>query len=127
MGQNGPLKQVLTNGKMNADAKISLKGPMYELEKAIDLANRGETIVEFGKKIQGREFDLVTPMKLIECKNINWEILNVDKINKLKSDFGGQNTIAQQLGCGFEVHSKDKIPSSLQMWLRDNNISFFEG
>ena len=127
MGQNGPLKQVLINGKMGTDTKISLKGPMYELEKAIELANRGETIVEFGKKIQTREFDIVSFSKLIECKNINWENLDINKIHTMKSTFGDQNSIAKELCLSFELHSKNLIPENFRQWLRKNTICFVEG
>ena len=138
MGQNGPLKQVLINGTMGTDTKISLKGPMYELEKAIDLTHKGEKIIEFGKTIESREFDLMTKTTLIECKNIEWKKFQLTgdqeldkKINKsicdAKSTFCTQKSIACRAGFSFEIHSKNKIPAEWENWFTEKNISFLEG
>ena len=127
MGKNGPLKQVLINGKMGTDTKISLKGPMYELEKAIELANRGEIIIEFGQKIQSREFDIITETKVIECKNWDWDKISIDQLAKLKSTLPNLNRIAASKGKKFEFYSRNQIPLSLKKWLHEKNITFFEG
>ena len=78
MGKNGPLKQVLEEAKKVTD-NPAIKGPVYELEKALELRAKGEKIVEFGKKIGQREFDIVTESKLIECKNMEWGKLSAKK------------------------------------------------
>ncbi len=127
LGENGPLRQVLINGKIEADSKMSLKGPVYEIEKALELTNRGEQIVEFGKKIKTREFDIITFSKLIECKNINWDSLDINKIGTMKSSFGDQNSIAKELGLSFEIHSKNSIPENFKQWFKKNKIHFVEG
>ena len=138
MGKNGPLKQVLTNGSNGAATKISLKGPMYELEKAIELQKKGDQIIEFGKTIGAREFDLMTKTTLIECKNIDWKKFQLTgnqeldkKINKsigdAQSTFCAQKSIALRTGLAFEIHSKNVIPIEWKNWFVEKNIIFFEG
>jgi hypothetical protein len=138
MGDNGPLRQILKRGKIGLNADSSLKGAVYELEKALELESKGEKVIEFGKKIGGREFDIITKTKALECKNISWERFQVgeslvtekqikDLINKTQSTFSQQKQFAEEFGLKFEIHSKNKIPENWKIWFSEKNINFFEG
>ena len=100
------------------------RGAAQELESALKLHELGEEITNFGLKFEGKEFDIVTKTKLIECKNIDW--LKTD-INRFKSLISQQMAIAKKLGKTFEFYSKQPIPSSLKEWLNSKGILFFEG
>ena len=86
MGQNGPLKQLLEAVMQGSDIHPALKGPMFELEEGLELESVGEKVIEFGKKIGGREFDIATKTKLIECKDIDWNHYNVQKSLTMNSN-----------------------------------------
>lgn len=138
MGENGPLRQILINGKLNSDCKSSLKGAAYELEKALELEKQGKKIIEFGKKIEGREFDIVTEHELIECKNIDWDrfVKTGDEVkdkkiddltHKTRSIFVHQKQLSETRNLNFEIHSKNKIPTNWKQWFTEKKITFFEG
>ncbi|MGB8367611.1 MAG: hypothetical protein WCD44_04595 [Candidatus Babeliales bacterium] len=131
--KNGPLKNVLECGTKGCELKGTLgtaRGAMYELEKALELMEKKETILEFGKHLKfdsvSHEFDIITNKRLIECKNINWATLTEEKLRKMKSIFGGQKTIAKGLDKIFEVHSKTSITESWKQWFTKKGIIFVE-
>lgn len=137
IGQDGPLKRILEGAK-NGVTEIGkhgmTRGAAYELEVALQLEQRGEKIMAFGRKIGGREFDIATETKLIECKNISWEKL-IDSgsdevvkasINKAKGTFGTQQKLAEDSGLQFYVYSRNKIPEYWKNWFKTKNIIFFE-
>ena len=127
MGANGTLKQILGNAKIGLNVNLSLKGMAYELEKALQLEAKGEKVFEFGKKIKAREFDIITTNKLIECKNIDWNNLDIFKIQRTIGTFCEQKAIAKQVGLAFEVHSKNLIPEYVKNLLNKKEIIFVEG
>ncbi|HEV2601040.1 MAG TPA: hypothetical protein VGT41_01960 [Candidatus Babeliales bacterium] len=107
------------------------RGAAYEIEKAYDLMQKGEEIVEIGKILIGsagrREFDIATRTKLIECKNIDWAKKVSDPGNKMGGIFGEQAKIARECGKIFEIHSKQPIPGHWKDWFNEKNIIFVEG
>ena len=60
-------------------AGANIRGSFFELESALQCKERGEAVLFISKKythpqVGTKEFDIVTPYKLIECKNCNWSI-----------------------------------------------------
>jgi hypothetical protein len=129
LGNNGPLRNVLHWGlKGNGNGHLNTaRGALYELEKALSLQKKGEPILQFGEKIGGREFDIITSKKMIECKNINWGRMNAEAIHNKQSTFMHQKTIAESKNKIFEVHSKLPISHSWKQWFEKKGIPFFEG
>lgn len=129
LAKDGPLTKILENGKAKSSVGnlATARGAGYELEKAYDLTKAGEEVLGFGQKIGGREFDIETTKKLIECKNWDWTNVSLDRIKKLKSGLPQIQKIAQARGKMFEFHSKHSIPEDLKTWLKNKNISFKEG
>jgi len=128
--KDGPLYKALEFGKKAVESAdlSTARGAMYEVEKAVQLAEMGEEIVEFGKKfnLNGvREFDIITKNKLIECKNIDW--YKMKNIFKTQGKFGHQHKIAQKFGKIFEIHSKTPIPIEWKNWFIKQGIKFVEG
>ncbi|MDR3549892.1 MAG: hypothetical protein P4L31_00625 [Candidatus Babeliales bacterium] len=129
IGKDGAITKLAENGKLGVDVgKLgTARGAAYELEAALEIEKSGRKVLEFGKKIGGREFDAVTKDALIEFKNINWEILSPKSINDMQSKFGKQLKVAQEVGMRFEVHSKGAISAEFKSWFNKHNIQFFEG
>jgi len=132
--KNGPLRNVLECGKKGCDLKGTLstaRGAMYELEKALELIKKEETVLAFGDHLKfetaSREFDIITNKRLIECKNINWKTISPEELGRRKGQFGSQLKIAKGLGKMFEVHSKCPIPDELKQWFIKKGIRFIEG
>ena len=99
---------------------------MYEVEKAMDLIEAGEEIVQLGEKIAGREFDIVTKAKLIECKNIDWAACIGKRAQTMKCNLGDWKSIAQSKGKIFELHSKKFIPKEWKDLFIKVGINFIE-
>jgi len=133
LGTNGPLRNALKFGKkIYESGKLgTARGAMYELEKALELIEQNEFILEFGKhlkfKTTSREFDIITSKRLIECKNVDWSKMAAQELATKKAQFGSQIKIAKGLGKIFEVHSKKSIPDVLKQWFRKKSIPFIEG
>jgi hypothetical protein len=102
----------------------AVKGAYYELEAAFELERTGEKIVAFGKQISGKDFDVVTLRRLIECKNIHWPRANLER---LKDQCGQLARIARDKGKIFEFWSKTPIVSQFKDWLIRKGIIFREG
>jgi len=102
------------------------RGAMYEVEKAIELIEAGEKIIHMGRKIGGREFDIVTSTKLIECKNIDWSTRVGRSAEKMKSDLGDWKRIAKDNNKIFELHSKNFIPQEWKDVFIKMGINFVE-
>lgn len=124
--KEGPITKVL-EGKGDE----SIKGFVFELQRAYELVQQGIKVIGIGIKVKGekiiREFDIITQNKLIECKNINWEKLTEDRIRDLKEQFAEQLKIAKDIGKEFEVHSKNLIPKMWKKWFEKKGIKFLEG
>ncbi len=133
LGKNGPLRNALRLGKKSCEPGElnTARGAMYELEKALELIERNELPLEFGKHLKfettSREFDIITNKKLIECKNRNWLQITGDELADMKDKFGDQIKIAKGLDKIFEVHSKRPIPDVLKQWFNKKGIRFIEG
>ncbi|MGB8367451.1 MAG: hypothetical protein WCD44_03775, partial [Candidatus Babeliales bacterium] len=134
LGKNGPLRNVLECGTKGCELKGTLgtaRGAMYELEKALELMTKEESIIAFGDHLKfettSREFDIITNKRLIECKNINWATISIAELDKKKKIFGQQIKIAKGLNKVFEIHSKWLIPDELKQWFIKKGIQFFEG
>jgi len=132
IAKDGPLRKLLDYGKVGQEANFgTARGAAYELEKAYDLTKAGEEVIEFGKKIAGkdsmREFDIVTKSKLIECKNLDWSKKVGDVAGKMKSNICEQQKIAKEIGKAFELHSKTKVPSEWRRWFESKGIRLIEG
>lgn len=126
------LKKIIENTLK--DKEHELRGALYELEKAIAITHaRKEAIKEFGKKMSkyGREIDVVTNERWIECKA--WDNFAPKKIRKLKKQVEAQKEMAyaynqlHQPLITFEVSFKNGIPTELQYWFEQNNIPFTVG
>lgn len=129
ISKDGPLTNLLKYGAGEATAGNlgTARGAAYELEKAYDLARAGEEVIEFGRKIGGRQFDIETPIKLIECKNIDWSKKVGDLAKRMQSTFAQQQQIAQAAGKTFEVHSKATVPANWRKWFERKGIILIEG
>jgi hypothetical protein len=131
--KDGPLAKALEFGKASCGPGNlnTARGAMYELEKAVELVEKGETISSLGQKLifedKFREFDIITETKLIECKNIDWLKVIGDDIGDMKGKFGQQSAIAKGLNKLFEIHSKQPIPQDWKSWFIKKGITFFEG
>ncbi len=125
ISKDGPLTRLLKCGKVNDSAGnlASARGAGYELQKAYDLAKTGEKIIGFGTKIGGREFDIETATKLIECKNWDWSKVAAN----IKDKIGQQLGIAKSVGKSFELHSKNSVPEDLARWFASKGIKVVEG
>jgi hypothetical protein len=92
------------------------RGAMYEVEKALELIESGEEIINLGLEVKGmaatREFDIVTKTK----KEV------ADAFSKLCQ----QKQIALEKGKIFEMHSRQMIPNEIKEWLCKKGINFFE-
>jgi hypothetical protein len=130
----GQKAEVLIDAKKTLEIKGRLataRGAMYEVEKTLELMEAGEEIIHLGVNIKGinatREFDIITSVKYIECKNIDWFQQTKAKIDRMCSIFAEQLKIAIEKGMIFEVHSKNPISSDMKAWFTKKSIQFFEG
>ncbi len=125
VSKDGPLTKLLECGKAESStgSLATARGAAYELEKAHDLAKAGEKIIGFGRKIGGREFDIETATKLIECKNWDWSKVAAN----IKDKIGQQLGIAKSVGKSFELHSKNSVPEDLAKWFASKGIKVVEG
>ena len=133
LGKNGPLRNALRLGKKSCEPGElnTARGAMYELEKGLELIERNEFPLEFGKHLKfesvSREFDIITSKRLIECKNRNWSKMTVQELENTKAKFGMQIKVAKGLDKVFEVHSKMSLPDMLKQFFRENGVLFVEG
>ncbi len=103
-----------------------IKGFVYELQTALKLESRGEKILEFGRKIPEGEIDILTTNRVIECKNVNWNL--VEDINNYKAIFGKQLKYARATwDKTLTVFSKNPLPQTLKNWFDKKGIEYFEG
>ncbi|MDR3550030.1 MAG: hypothetical protein P4L31_01340 [Candidatus Babeliales bacterium] len=126
VGKDGAITKLIENGKRGADAGMlgTARGAAYELEAALEIEQSGEKILEIGKKIKGRDFDLVIKDSLIECKNINWGTLSQEKSLRMKGIFGDQVKIALGEAKSFVIYSKQSIPEDWVNWFIEKSIKF---
>ncbi len=129
VGTDGPITRVLKMGGKEAQPGHlnRVRGSAYELERALETASKGEEVVAFGQQIGGREFDIVTKTRLIECKNVDWLKLNAQDLDKYLRAFESQAAAAKEANTLFEIHSKQALTPSMKDWFMQNNIPFIEG
>lgn len=138
IAEGSPLVKALKNGLINnAQTHGTARGAMFELEVALKLHENGESVKRLGqvfrefipkrKSIRKVEIDIVTPLKLVECKNVCWHKIKNFNFGKLRSQIAMGNDLAQVLNKKYEFHSKFTIPNELKKWLIKNNITFTEG
>lgn len=108
---------------------IIARGAMYELETAAYLHEQENVVVGFSLKLAkkngpSREFDIVTNLCLVECKNWDWKkfIGNSDK----QSTFVDQQLIANSLNKNFKIYSRTVIPAEWKQWFKGKGIMFCE-
>ncbi len=125
-----PLAILVKTGQKNATSGNlgTARGALYELEVAAQLEAKGEKVSKFGEYLgngkASRDFDISTQSKLIECKNWNWEQVNVTDI---RSKLQQQKLIADHLKKSYAVYSKGPIPENWKTWFIEKNIIFHEG
>ncbi len=118
----------------NADNESFIQGHMYELEKAIELDQHGETITHFGYEFSSkrgrttRSIDLATESQFIECKNINWALYKEEDAIKIAIQLKKYQKFSQRSGHGksFVLHSKQPITPCWKKWLNENKIQYIE-
>ncbi len=131
-GANNLIKTVEKCGYVDASPGNwgTAKGAMFELEGGVELSKQGETIVAFGKKLRGStsaaEFDIVTPDKVFECKNITWKYSTEETLNKLKSQIGREAKTARDCGMDYGIIFKGEVLPEIKEWLIDNNFNYLE-
>ena len=144
MGQDGPLRRVLLNGKTILSEfegnVLNTRGAAYELESGLLLEDSNQKIIEFGAKYKWfnnetlrfegvYEVDIITCNKFIECKNISWNDIKdlPKKINRIRSQLGSLQKLEIQENRVLEFYSKQQMPEILEGWLIKNNIKYYIG
>ncbi len=118
------LQKLLT--RLNTHAA---KGHLFELSHALHIRKRypEETITSFNKLLCAgsitRELDLVTPRRVIECKNIDWARGNTQN---LRAQFKEQSLIAAFNDIPYQIHTKQEPPKAWREWFKQNNIHCFQ-
>ncbi len=155
-GINRNMELVLAPNKIATSAEFfklkgalnGMRGAYFELESALQAIERGEEVIEIGKKITGpintigtiamQEFDVATKTKLIECKNWNWTYRLSDQealkntVEILTNSLEKKNIIAKGINKELAFHSKHVLPvttefDELRNFLLENNITLIEG
>jgi len=98
------------------------RAAMYVIEKGLEIKKSGEEIIAFNQKICGQEFDIITKIHLIECKNIDWSQYVGERGIYLMYIVHMQVLIAQQNNKIFRFYSKQPIPEKWKKWFDNNNI-----
>lgn len=115
----------------------NFKGSLYELEHALQIAekNKGEQVTGINQRITcpekviKKEFDICTTAGFVECKNINWPSLCAHS-HYLRAQFEQQHAIVKLLNAQnehelyFKISSKERIPNSWCQWFEDQGISY---
>lgn len=124
----------------SAENPSFVKGHMYELETALALKERRETVTHFDYEFfcPTREckcsIDLVTKNHLIECKNIAWDaykLNNRNQSNKLQAQLLSYRSLVDdeenEENLSFTLISKQPITQEWKEWLDENDIEYAEG
>ena len=109
-----------------------VKGYLYEIDVAARL-KKTEKILGLSEKINGKEIDIRTATKLIECKAWDSSQFAGERLQGLKSQLGELKELAQKMtleqkfGCDVVFYSKNSIPLELVQWLNAKGIEYVEG
>lgn len=141
---DGPLTRLLKCGSYSSGigALNTARGAAYELERGYLLFLRGEKSIVFGIKLPLKrpnsniienvfDVDIETTSRIVECKNLNWSMMNPEvlksNIQDIQSSLPELQKLARSLNKDFEFHSRHAIPDLLKKWLIKREITFFEG
>jgi len=99
----------------------NMQGHLFELEVAAWLQSIGTSIYALSEHIGDYrcEFDILTPTRLIECKNVNMR-----HSSRLHDQILRQKAIADGLKKKYVVYFKKPISVGLQQWFRDHSIAY---
>ncbi|MGE0009575.1 MAG: hypothetical protein AB7F19_03455 [Candidatus Babeliales bacterium] len=122
LSKEGPFQKFINNFNKEGGAISTARGAGYEIKSANFLVRRGESIIEFGRKVPQGEIDLVTASKWIECKNYYWD--KIDKIDDHISRLCYMRSLAEREGKLYEVYYSNPVPHIVKEKLIKNHISF---
>lgn len=127
LSKNGPYQKVINHC---LDKELTewhrAKGFAFEIKTALDFNRRGDEILEFGKKVEGRDIDIITEKFWIECKDWNWDLVPSENIAKLFSTSGQLRKIAADANREFALSFHGLVPTEIKDQLISMNIKFFE-
>lgn len=112
------------------------KGPLYELQVALDFHSRGHTICAFEKTYKNekinceRELDIITNLCAIECKNIHWHLAEHSPkiLRKIQQQIYDQKALVDSGTIGvphYILCSKNEIPLTCRNWLEEQGVFYF--
>lgn len=117
-----------------------VKGHMYEIEVALHIDTPRNLVTHFGYQfmcerddVKQRDIDLATSTGVIECKNIDWSVLDLitnehPVIQKIQSQLLSYKhyTESYKPPLPFTLYSKMKINDQWKEWLNGNDIPYIE-
>ncbi len=127
LSKNGPFQKFIKNFRGTKGKLDTARGAGYEIKTANRLYKYKDKIIEFGRKADNAEVDIITQTKWIECKHWTWNKVTANRLNKLFSDSGRVRSLAQRDGKVYEICFSNKVPQSVKDRLVNMGISIFEG
>src|SRR5579885_1328218 len=109
----------------NLDNPDSAKGYFHEIDSAVRLSQESEdeellelnTIKKLGQK-KGKQFDIITSNRWIECKDLNWAIVRGTKQRRVQRQLLHQKKLVDEhnrlhnQSVQFEVHSRQPLTAA---------------
>lgn len=126
---------------------LETSGEFYEIEKALQIVQNPKNvhafetienmnpIIKLSQESGATYYDLLTPYRFIECKNINWNDNpkeNSPGTCKLRAQFLRQQKTVFLINQNhntsylYQVHSKRKVPEPWMKWFEESGISIVE-
>lgn len=127
LSKNGPFQKFIKNFRGMKGKLDTARGSGYEIKTANRLYKYKNKIIEFGRKADNAEVDIITQTKWFECKHWIWNKVTVDRLNKLFSESGRVRSLAQRDGKMYEICFSNKVPQPVKDRLIKMGISIFEG
>ncbi len=124
--KDGPLQKFVNNFQRTDGGLKTAQGAAFELKTALQLEAQNIKILEFGRKVNSREIDIITKKLWIECKDWGWNYADNAKLEKFFSTSGQIKKYANNEGVEYALASHGSIPKSIKDWLVSKNIKFFE-
>lgn len=119
----------------NLDNPDTAKGHLHEIDSAVKIAQDtgdeellGLNVVKKTGTQKGKQFDIITSERWIECKDLNWAILRGAKQHRIKRQLLHQKKIVdahnriENQPVRYELHSKQPMPRTWQQWVQDHEI-----